>query len=170
MATKQTIIPGLDDDTVIAWWELYDSGLTLDQVAAEVEIHVGIVHIALGPEGLNVLDNARLSPEHINGNTFTVHLGLDLSEDFVQQARLGLLSPADQAMYEAIGKLGMAREDGVGSHRHLPFAAALPHQVPQNLGKHSYHPMTKRQRRMDKEASMKWRKLCARDMRRSGIL
>ena len=164
-----TLVSGLDDDAVVAWWELYDSGLTLDEVAVEAKVHIGIVHIALGPEGLDILGNTRLSANDINKNESGRHERLELDDDLVWQGRLGLLSPTDQAIYEALGKL-MGETDAVLAKRHLPFAASLPHRYPQNLGKKRYHPMHERQRRMDRLAASKWRKMVKRDMRISGIL
>jgi hypothetical protein len=129
-----------NDDAVLGWWEQYDAGREPEQIAQAAGVSPKVVTREL--KALDVLE-----------------------EPLLRRAKFGRLDAAEQAIMDALAKVGSA-DDTPWERREVPWARSMQHTTP----KRGPVVQSERQRRLDRMASSKWRAIVRADMRRAGLI
>jgi hypothetical protein len=166
------LVPGLPDDHVQFWFELYEGGFTLEEIAEhEDEFGIADIHRALGPQGLDMFSTRSGARIQRGGGTPPGASKKLKIEDFVDDATIrrieeGRATEQDEALMDALAKLEAVWDPTGAIGRVLP-RGTLPHQAPGNKRKHI--PQSKRQRDQEHEAA-RYRGAVRRDLSFSEML
>lgn len=127
------------DDEVLTWWEEYDAGTPITTIANR------------HGRGWKTVER------HL------ADLGVLPTDPLTKAALAGELSAADQAIFEALGRIN----DMPSERREVRWAKSMEHVKP---GARSPIVQSARQRRQDRMANSKWRRIVRRDLAASGLL